>query len=678
MKSEISKEKRFKEKLEEELKDLKNETAGKDLELQNQSAQISQNSKLIYKLEVHLREAKLANEKLNKELQDQTNTMRLCKLDYETQLTELEKLQQDITEKSQELKFKEKEMTKLRTESNRMEKSKEYLERRISMLESQKQVAEEEKSKITSKNNMLEKEINSVRIQANIDKKLNDSLKREKEMLTKAAQKATAYSQEQRRLLSLQELHKKKLQEELEEQQDNVTRQKQELLALQNEKDRLIAESVELNNQVQDYVDDLKLKQMELYDYKKRLADSDAKMKLQLGLFEQVRTERNQISKALVEAQDEINELKHKLKVKSYQVEQLKEDISTKESLLVKEEFTLQKVIKEKEGLRLDLQKTVNELKECKENLAVLTQEEARLQKIITEADKDKARLSKELNQVTNERDILGTQLVRRNDELSLLYEKLKILQCTLHKGEAQYDQRLEDIRLLKIEIKKLRQEKAMLARSIKNLADLRQEIFHLERDFTRERLKCRALEEELQNPLNVHRWRKLEGSDPTTFELIQKVQILQKRLLASNEEAIKRESQLKQTERLYLNLRKMLSRQPGPETTEKLRKTEMALKDRGVKMKCLVAELTVYENQITEYKLEIQQANKEMTDLKKKYFDLKRREQKVKQKEKDLAREECLLPVLEPITGNTSKSRFLGSGFNICAARAPSLQMNA
>jgi hypothetical protein len=59
--------------------------------------------------------------------------------------------------------------------------------------------------------------------------------------------------------------------------------------------------------------------------------------------------------------------------------------------------------------------------------------------------------------QIMNERDILGTQLVRRNDELSSLYEKIKILQSTLYKGEAQYAQRLEDIRLLKLEIKKLR-----------------------------------------------------------------------------------------------------------------------------------------------------------------------------------------------------------------------------
>jgi len=37
---------------------------------------------------------------------------------------------------------------------------------------------------------------------------------------------------------------------------------------------------------------------------------------------------------------------------------------------------------------------------------------------------------------VISERDILGTQLVRRNDELALLYEKIKIQQSTLNKGK--------------------------------------------------------------------------------------------------------------------------------------------------------------------------------------------------------------------------------------------------
>jgi hypothetical protein len=35
------------------------------------------------------------------------------------------------------------------------------------------------------------------------------------------------------------------------------------------------------------------------------------------------------------------------------------------------------------------------------------------------------------------------------------------------------------------------------------------------------EKLQVKALSEELENPLNYHRWRKLEGTDPETWELL-------------------------------------------------------------------------------------------------------------------------------------------------------------
>ncbi len=37
-------------------------------------------------------------------------------------------------------------------------------------------------------------------------------------------------------------------------------------------------------------------------------------------------------------------------------------------------------------------------------------------------------------------------------------------------------------------------------------------------------------------------RWRKLEGSDPTTYEMILKIQMLQKRLIAKTEEVVEKD----------------------------------------------------------------------------------------------------------------------------------------
>jgi SET domain-containing protein len=73
------------------------------------------------------------------------------------------------------------------------------------------------------------------------------------------------------------------------------------------------------------------------------------------------------------------------------------------------------------------------------------------LNHIINDADAERLAQKKEFDRVKNERDIWGTQLIRRNEELALLYEKIKIQQSTLTKGETQYHERLEDIRILKV-----------------------------------------------------------------------------------------------------------------------------------------------------------------------------------------------------------------------------------
>lgn len=83
--------------------------------------------------------------------------------------------------------------------------------------------------------------------------------------------------------------------------------------------------------------------------------------------------------------------------------------------------------------------------------------------------------------------------------------------------------------------------------------------------------VQVKALSEELENPLNVHRWRKLEGSDPSTYEMIQKIQTLQKRLIAKTEEVVEKDLLIQEKEKLYMELKNILARQPGPEVAEQL-----------------------------------------------------------------------------------------------------------
>lgn len=58
---------------------------------------------------------------------------------------------------------------------------------------------------------------------------------------------------------------------------------------------------------------------------------------------------------------------------------------------------------------------------------------------------------------------------------------------------------------------------------------DLKAEASFKEKELLNQRAKVKALQDELENPINVHRWRKLEATDQDNYERILKIQTLQR-----------------------------------------------------------------------------------------------------------------------------------------------------
>lgn len=78
---------------------------------------------------------------------------------------------------------------------------------------------------------------------------------------------------------------------------------------------------------------------------------------------------------------------------------------------------------------------------------------------------------------------------------------------------------------------------------------------------------------------LSCCRWRKLEGSDPATFELLQKVQLLHRRLIRGSELLVERDLQIQEKEQLCQQLQTLLNRAPGAEVSRKLVLTQAKIK---------------------------------------------------------------------------------------------------
>jgi len=82
---------------------------------------------------------------------------------------------------------------------------------------------------------------------------------------------------------------------------------------------------------------------------------------------------------------------------------------------------------KEKENLQIELKRSHMEISKLRREIEDHKGEKKRLRQDIRQADMDISRQKKDIDNAMNERDILGTQLVRRNDELSLQYSRIKV-----------------------------------------------------------------------------------------------------------------------------------------------------------------------------------------------------------------------------------------------------------
>ena len=84
-------------------------------------------------------------------------------------------------------------------------------------------------------------------------------------------------------------------------------------------------------------------------------------------MYEAVRSDRNLYSKNLIEAQDEVAELKRKFKIASHQISQLKEEIDTKDLALGAEvliKATNENLIKKQKN---DIKTSEEKYKKCEE-----------------------------------------------------------------------------------------------------------------------------------------------------------------------------------------------------------------------------------------------------------------------------------------------------------------------
>ena len=622
MQREAEKQVRRKATLEQDLQDLQSSVKELRQQLLDVERQLKDEKVDVMDVENQLRDAKAQMEKYLKEYDALFRQTQKLTEELDVQVHVNDGVDKDNKERKETLVEKAADLKALAKEEASVVAARKIVTEKIAEVELERGGFESERDKLKlDVDRILGVDIKSAKKDGELLKKKIDEKKREKEILTRkigGSEKATAMIYD---LEKVNENSSRNLQNEMIGFMATVKEQRHTIEHLVKEREK---HEVEIDVATQKHytaIEELKLQEVQISDLQKKIIDGGSRLKQQQNLYEAVRSDRNLYSKNLIESQEEIAEMKRRFKIMNHHIEQLKEEITSKDHALVKEHFNHHNVDKERETLKNELTKIRKQILSSEQIIGNQKVEVQKLNQIIQEADEERARQVKEYDAVISEREILNNQLIKRNEELTVLYEKVKVQRSILHHGELQYQDRMAEIASLERSLETLKREKLESVKESGNHKYLRQQCLSLEKSLLQERTKIKALSEELDRPLNVHRWRHLESSDPSRFDMIRKIQNLQKRLISTTEEVMEKDSLILEKEKLYVELKNILGRQPGPEVAEQIELYKSNLKEKHKQIKAMDIELEMYKQQVDEFKRELNDMADQGRELKKQWL---------------------------------------------------------
>jgi chromosome segregation ATPase len=424
----------------------------------------------------------------------------------------------------------------------------------------------------------------------------------------------------------------RKLEEEKKIHETNLEKNKQQLNILdknyrdlERARNKTTEENTKLKNKNDHLHEDIKLGENRVQELEKKVAEYEKKLKQQREVYDAARREKNLYFKNLIETQDDLVERQNLLQFNKKEIENLKSDLKTKDGQIIDIKGKNSKLEKDMKIKEIDNNKLQAEL-ETKSKMCQAQEKEMEKLKInVEETAKNYSKLENEYKKTIIDRDNLSSQLIRRNDEVSVLHEKIMILTTDMSKLEQKIQEKEDSLNNQGRAIQNLSRELKINQKFKEKSEAYSRELININKELLREKNLNKALTEEVEASEKLfHRWRKLEGIDPDSLELHYKISLLQKRLIGKTEECVEKEITIQDLTKELANCKQLANKKPLFEIEESIKKYKEALANQYNKNKAIMNELSLYRNQAEEYKADNNRIKKENVELQNKYHELK------------------------------------------------------
>ncbi|XP_044279135.1 coiled-coil domain-containing protein 146 isoform X3 [Varanus komodoensis] len=375
----------------------------------------------------------------------------------------------------------------------------------------------------------------------------------------------------------------------------------------QKSKDCLKAQ-VRLNN----IIAEIKTKDFEIREHMKKQREIQRQMKEFAKMYDIVRHERNKLVNLVHCARQKTNEIKEKVKMLDNEMEILRHNAIIKERKLQKYQLKLSNNIAIKESIKCDVSKVHQTLQEMKEKREQQLMDVERLTNMLTHTEEEMVQLRKKYERAVQRRNESGVQLIEREEEVCIFYEKINVQEMMSRNGDIEINVMDEKIRFLKLKLTEKKRQIELSLRTLPMKRSLDADLVVLQIQFSQCKDRIKSLEKLFADPNEEKRTRKLPGKDPSQAELFKKIEELEIHLAQKEEKLLEKDFIYEQVSRLTerINRKAENGKQDTLILAKKMNELQEKIKSTTQKMMALIAELSM--NQALAIKLQQEMRDKE------------------------------------------------------------------
>ncbi|NXD23325.1 CC146 protein, partial [Spelaeornis formosus] len=288
--------------------------------------------------------------------------------------------------------------------------------------------------------------------------------------------------------------------------------------------------------QLQSILKELKRKDRELITCKKMKKEVQKELQGFAKMYDFMQIEKEKCIQLMHIAQWNARETENRVKLLENNIENLRNAVNIKERKLQDEYLKIKKNERMKELIKTDCCKVVQEMQEHKEkhlNVDGLTTAAAHIEEEILQLRRNYERAIEQQNES-------GLLLREREEELGLLYEKIKRQEVLCRNGDIEMQVMDEKIHFLKLKVAEKKREIKLCFKelTVKNALDAN--LVRLQIQYSQCRDKIKQLEENYGDATNESRKQEMGGKDPSLPQLLKKIEQMEAELVQKEERLLK------------------------------------------------------------------------------------------------------------------------------------------